>query len=126
MRVSEGDLRKAITFLQSAARLHVDKEITERAVVEIAGVRCTTLCHETFKAQTSSYCITTMSLCCAVLQIVPAKMTDNLLHICFRGTFEKLEVAVRVGVYFLILKNFVLYGWMIWLKDHIMISTDMI
>lgn len=38
MQVSEGDLRKAITFLQSAARLNVDKEITDRAVIEIAGV----------------------------------------------------------------------------------------
>uniref|UniRef100_A0A672GYQ2 AAA+ ATPase domain-containing protein n=1 Tax=Salarias fasciatus TaxID=181472 RepID=A0A672GYQ2_SALFA len=37
VQVSEGDLRKAITFLQSAARLNVDREITERAVVEIAG-----------------------------------------------------------------------------------------
>lgn len=25
-------------------------------------------------------------------------MIDNLLHICFTGTFEKLEVAVRVRV----------------------------
>ncbi|RVE73851.1 hypothetical protein OJAV_G00035470 [Oryzias javanicus] len=38
VQVSEGDLRKAITFLQSAARLNVDKEITEKAIVEIAGV----------------------------------------------------------------------------------------
>uniref|UniRef100_A0A8P4KJJ6 AAA+ ATPase domain-containing protein n=1 Tax=Dicentrarchus labrax TaxID=13489 RepID=A0A8P4KJJ6_DICLA len=37
VKVSEGDLRKAITFLQSAARLSVDKEITERAIIEIAG-----------------------------------------------------------------------------------------
>uniref|UniRef100_A0AAX7T1B6 AAA+ ATPase domain-containing protein n=1 Tax=Astatotilapia calliptera TaxID=8154 RepID=A0AAX7T1B6_ASTCA len=37
VRVSEGDLRKAITFLQSAARLNVDKEITDCAVIEIAG-----------------------------------------------------------------------------------------
>ncbi|KAF1386001.1 hypothetical protein PFLUV_G00113600 [Perca fluviatilis] len=64
VRVSEGDLRKAITFLQSAARLNIDKEITERAVLEIAGV-------------------------------VPLKMIDHLLQICFTGTFEKLEVAVR-------------------------------
>ncbi|XP_078115599.1 replication factor C subunit 4 isoform X1 [Sander vitreus] len=64
VRVSEGDLRKAITFLQSAARLNVDKEITEQAVLEIAGV-------------------------------VPPKMIDHLLQICFTGTFEKLEVAVR-------------------------------
>lgn len=39
VRVSEGDLRKAITFLQGAARLSVDKEITERTIIEIAGVR---------------------------------------------------------------------------------------
>ncbi|XP_019738184.1 replication factor C subunit 4 [Hippocampus comes] len=38
VRVSEGDLRKAITFLQSAARLNVNNEITELAVIEIAGV----------------------------------------------------------------------------------------
>lgn len=62
--VSDGDLRKAITYLQSAARLNVDKEITEKAVVEIAGV-------------------------------VPTKTIDNLLEICFRGTFERLEVAVK-------------------------------
>uniref|UniRef100_A0A8C3AI55 Replication factor C (activator 1) 4 n=1 Tax=Cyclopterus lumpus TaxID=8103 RepID=A0A8C3AI55_CYCLU len=37
VRVSDGDLRKAITFLQSAARLNVDKEITEKAVTDIAG-----------------------------------------------------------------------------------------
>ncbi|KAK5869349.1 hypothetical protein PBY51_024073 [Eleginops maclovinus] len=36
--VSEGDLRKAITFLQSAARLNMDREITESAIIEIAGV----------------------------------------------------------------------------------------
>lgn len=64
VRVSEGDLRKAITFLQSAARLNVDREITEKCIIEIAGV-------------------------------VPDKMIDGLLQICFTGTFEKLEVAVR-------------------------------
>uniref|UniRef100_A0A7N8XGG0 Replication factor C (activator 1) 4 n=1 Tax=Mastacembelus armatus TaxID=205130 RepID=A0A7N8XGG0_9TELE len=37
VRLSEGDLRKAITYLQSAARLGMDKEITENAVIEIAG-----------------------------------------------------------------------------------------
>ncbi|KAM9831606.1 replication factor C subunit 4 [Neosynchiropus ocellatus] len=62
--VSEGDLRKAITFLQSAARLNLDKEITESTIIQIAGV-------------------------------VPSKIIDNLLHICLKGTFEKLEIAVR-------------------------------
>uniref|UniRef100_A0A8C6UWR1 Replication factor C (activator 1) 4 n=1 Tax=Neogobius melanostomus TaxID=47308 RepID=A0A8C6UWR1_9GOBI len=37
VRVSEGDLRKAITYLQSAARLNTEKEITEKAITEIAG-----------------------------------------------------------------------------------------
>ncbi|XP_029542098.1 replication factor C subunit 4-like isoform X1 [Oncorhynchus nerka] len=64
VKVSEGDLRKAITFLQSAARLNTDNEITESAVIEIAGV-------------------------------VPPEMIDNLLQICYKGTFEKLEIAVR-------------------------------
>lgn len=30
-------------------------------------------------------------------------MIDSLLQICFKGTFEKLEVAVRVGVLMLLL-----------------------
>ncbi|KAM4695229.1 replication factor C subunit 4 [Discoglossus pictus] len=38
VEVSEGDLRKAITFLQSATRLTAGKEITDQVVVEIAGV----------------------------------------------------------------------------------------
>ncbi|XP_053566158.1 replication factor C subunit 4 isoform X2 [Bombina bombina] len=37
IEVSEGDLRKAITFLQSASRLTAGKEITEEELVEIAG-----------------------------------------------------------------------------------------
>lgn len=38
MYTSEGDLRKAITFLQSAARLKGDDEITKQDIYEIAGV----------------------------------------------------------------------------------------
>ncbi|MBN3273265.1 RFC4 factor, partial [Polyodon spathula] len=38
VKVSEGDLRKAITYLQSAARLTGGKEITEQVITEIAGV----------------------------------------------------------------------------------------
>uniref|UniRef100_A0A8B9KTR7 AAA+ ATPase domain-containing protein n=1 Tax=Astyanax mexicanus TaxID=7994 RepID=A0A8B9KTR7_ASTMX len=37
VKVSEGDLRKAITLLQSTARLSAEKEITESIVIEIAG-----------------------------------------------------------------------------------------
>ncbi|XP_014340198.1 replication factor C subunit 4 isoform X2 [Latimeria chalumnae] len=38
VQVSEGDLRKAITLLQSAARLTGGKEVSESIVMEIAGV----------------------------------------------------------------------------------------
>ncbi|NWV77630.1 RFC4 factor, partial [Dasyornis broadbenti] len=38
VKASEGDLRKAITFLQSATRLMGGKEITEKIITEIAGV----------------------------------------------------------------------------------------
>uniref|UniRef100_A0A8B9SE53 Replication factor C subunit 4 n=1 Tax=Apteryx owenii TaxID=8824 RepID=A0A8B9SE53_APTOW len=38
VKMSEGDLRKAITFLQSATRLTGGKEVTEKIVTEIAGV----------------------------------------------------------------------------------------
>ncbi|XP_016347750.1 replication factor C subunit 4 [Sinocyclocheilus anshuiensis] len=62
--VSEGDLRKAITYLQSAARLHTEQEITEQIIIEIAGV-------------------------------VPPKVIETLLQISYRGTFEKLELAVK-------------------------------
>ncbi|XP_064186062.1 replication factor C subunit 4 [Anguilla rostrata] len=64
VKVSEGDLRKAITFLQSAARLDAEKQVTESLVIEIAGV-------------------------------VPTKLIDNLLQICYSSTFDKLEIAVK-------------------------------
>lgn len=38
VKVSEGDLRKAITFLQSATRLTGGKEISEDVITDIAGV----------------------------------------------------------------------------------------
>ncbi|KAL7854684.1 hypothetical protein SRHO_G00168740 [Serrasalmus rhombeus] len=67
VKVSEGDLRKAITLLQSAARLSTEKEITESVIIEIAGV-------------------------------VPPKVIENLLQTCYKGTFEKLEVAVKTMI----------------------------
>ncbi|XP_004713470.1 replication factor C subunit 4 [Echinops telfairi] len=38
VKVSEGDLRKAITYLQSATRLTGGKEVTEKVITDIAGV----------------------------------------------------------------------------------------
>ena len=39
VEVSEGDLRKAITFMQSVSRLKGSEEVTEEDILEIAGVR---------------------------------------------------------------------------------------
>ncbi|XP_076134029.1 replication factor C subunit 4 [Alosa pseudoharengus] len=64
VRVSEGDLRKAITYLQCAARLNGDTEITESTILEIAGV-------------------------------VPPNVIDNLLQICHKGTFDKMQIEVK-------------------------------
>ena len=30
-------------------------------------------------------------------QVVPPKMIDNLLQICFKGTFEKVQIAIKVS-----------------------------
>ena len=38
VEVSEGDMRKAITFLQSVSRLKGSEEVTEEDIMEIAGV----------------------------------------------------------------------------------------
>ncbi len=38
MRVSGGDMRKAITYLQSAARLRGEDTVTEEDIREISGV----------------------------------------------------------------------------------------
>ena len=38
IHTSDGDLRRAITYLQSASRLHAGEAVTQRSIVEIAGV----------------------------------------------------------------------------------------
>lgn len=43
VKISEGDLRKAITFLQSATRLTGGKEVMEDIITDIAGVSTVTL-----------------------------------------------------------------------------------
>jgi len=40
LETSEGDMRKAITTLQSAARLKGKDDVTKADVVEVAGVIC--------------------------------------------------------------------------------------
>ena len=38
IETSDGDLRRAITYLQSASRLHAGSAVTKQSIVEIAGV----------------------------------------------------------------------------------------
>lgn len=38
IKAADGDLRRAITYLQSASRLHGENEVTARSIQEIAGV----------------------------------------------------------------------------------------
>lgn len=45
---SQGDLRKAITLLQSASHLKGSEEITGQDILEIAGVSCTELSSSRF------------------------------------------------------------------------------
>jgi replication factor C subunit 2/4 len=46
IRISEGDLRRAIQTLQSASRLHAGEEITVSSIEEIGGVIPEHLMHE--------------------------------------------------------------------------------
>ncbi|KAI8835354.1 P-loop containing nucleoside triphosphate hydrolase protein [Chytriomyces cf. hyalinus JEL632] len=50
VQVSEGDLRKAIMYLQSAFRLHPTAEIPPQAIVEIAGVAPSSVIETLFAA----------------------------------------------------------------------------
>lgn len=94
--VSEGDLRKAITFLQSAARLNTDNEITESAVIEIAGVSALAVLHTCAILSMERYQTFADHAHIHLFKVVPPKMIYNLLKICYKGTFEKLEIAVWV------------------------------
>lgn len=71
--VSEGDLRKAITFLQSAARLNTDNEITESAVIEIAGVSAFIVYH--------SSTIVACFMHCSLVKREVSNFADTYAHI---------------------------------------------
>jgi len=47
LRVSEGDLRRAITLLQSASQLKSDEEITQEDFYNLAGVSAVSMRHGT-------------------------------------------------------------------------------
>lgn len=91
VRVSEGDLRKAITYLQSAARLNSEQEITEKIIIEIAGVS-QDICLRRLSFSTRGKIFKRI----LSFKVVPPKVIENVLQICYRGHFEKLELAVKV------------------------------
>ncbi|KAK6167104.1 hypothetical protein SNE40_021208 [Patella caerulea] len=65
---SEGDLRRAITYLQSASSLHQDKtHITQSDIFEISG-------------------------------IVPKETIDEVLKTCQSDSYEKLDMIIKVSL----------------------------
>ena len=80
IQASGGDLRKAITLLQSASHLKGTEEVTCKDIEEIAGV---SLWHQ---------------LCHTIiikLQLVPASVIEALLNVCYLNSYEQLEVKVH-------------------------------
>ncbi|XP_050388641.1 replication factor C subunit 4 isoform X4 [Patella vulgata] len=65
---SEGDLRKAITYLQSASSLHQDEtQITQSDIFEISG-------------------------------IVPTETIDDVLKTCQSDSYEKLDTVIKLMI----------------------------
>ena len=87
VRASGGDMRKSITYLQSAARLRGDEMVTENDIKEIAGVS------QAVGRQGVSVCIVSL------LQWIPEHYLDNLLDTCHKDSHERLESFVKVHVY---------------------------
>ena len=67
MKISEGDMRKAVMFLQSASRLcGQDESVTSQIIMDITGV-------------------------------VPETMLDSLMKACRSNSYEKLDSEVKVS-----------------------------
>lgn len=84
MSISGGDLRKAITTLQSVSSLYDEKEVTEDAIVEVAGVRAPG------EPQSTPCTVDPFSW----LQVIPPKKVDRLMDACASGSFFRLQSAV--------------------------------
>uniref|UniRef100_A0A6I8QR82 Replication factor C subunit 4 n=1 Tax=Xenopus tropicalis TaxID=8364 RepID=A0A6I8QR82_XENTR len=94
VEVSEGDLRKAITFLQSATRLTGGKEITEEIVTEIAGIPL--VCEQDLQPSTIKKIIHhQQDFHNESVIVVPKETLDCVLVACQSGSFEKLETVVK-------------------------------
>ena len=116
IRVSDGDLRKAITYLQSAARLHnpIIAELTDKEKAakdaeddeEMEGVESTTDEHK--KIDMLSKKITVRSIE-EIAGVIPDETIDQLLHAC-----EPLPGAGKPSNYTAIAKmvtDIVADGW---------------
>lgn len=91
VKISEGDLRKAITFLQSATRLTGGKEVTEDIITDIAGVSTSYLATPILfgdLALTFKWSV--------LFQVIPATTINGVFTACHSGSFDKLEAVVKV------------------------------
>ncbi|KAB1283540.1 Replication factor C subunit 4 [Camelus dromedarius] len=91
VKVSEGDLRKAITFLQSATRLTGGKEVTEKVITDIAGAMCHFIEHGTEESGWAQAWLAET----VIFQVIPAKTIDGVFAACQSGSFDKLEAVVK-------------------------------
>lgn len=56
LKASNGDLRKAITFLQSAATLHQNDPVTSETISELAGVSLLSFSFDAIHANVNPVC----------------------------------------------------------------------
>lgn len=92
VKISEGDLRKAITFLQSATRLTGGKEVMGDVITDIAGVS------KSYLATPGSpfHSRDLVRFFGPSFQVIPATTIDGIFTACQSGSFDKLEAVVKV------------------------------
>ncbi len=109
MKISEGDLRKAITYLQSAFRLHAGDKITAESLFEIAGVvpdpaldtLLTSMWSNSFDkmvsavngAITAGYSVGQIvsQVCCLQISRCESRLTSNLVDLVTRLDYRGPE-----------------------------------
>ena len=80
---SQGDMRKAITLLQSACHLKGTEAVTGEDILEIAGV--------SYSASSVVYTVSDPG----VLQVVPAPLIQALFNACYSSSYDQLESKVK-------------------------------
>uniref|UniRef100_K1Q6V6 Replication factor C subunit 4 n=1 Tax=Magallana gigas TaxID=29159 RepID=K1Q6V6_MAGGI len=84
---SEGDMRKAITYLQSVARLKGDEEVSKADVFEIAGANTYIyeISHRIHRNENRF-----------LTEVISDETIDVLIKVCHSNSYEKLEKKVQV------------------------------